>query len=86
MVGTVMEYRKKPVVVMAIQWDGRNSNAIKVFCGEAVLADNGNTLLIGTLEGPHVASEGDFIIKGIAGEFYPCKPDVFQMTYEPVIS
>lgn len=42
------------------------------------------TCTIDTLEGEHIATEGDWIIKGIKGEFYPCKPDIFEKTYEPV--
>lgn len=45
---------------------------------------SGDTLIIGTLEGPHCASPGDWIIRGVKGELYPCKPDIFAMTYEPV--
>ncbi len=86
-------FRKKPVVIEAIQWTGhaQSSIAIDVFMGifpkQSEITGsraNGNAkLLIPTLEGVMEASEGDFIIKGISGEFYPCKPDIFEKTYEP---
>lgn len=79
-----MEYRKKPVVINAIQWNGTNKEEIVDF-----LEDDGNyhfeyddDLVVHTLEGNHHANLGDFIIQGIKGEFYPCKPDIFEMTYE----
>ncbi len=75
------KYRKKPVAIEAEQYNGDPSNA-RLFCPEA-FAHNGQ-LIIPTLEGEHVASIGDYIIRGVKGEFYPCKPDVFEMTYEPV--
>lgn len=85
-------YRKKPVVIDAIQWTGDNLNAVLAFCvGDAAyeLMARGNAeLVISTLEdgegtAKHVASRGDYIIKGVKGEFYPCKPDIFAATYEP---
>ena len=80
-----MKYRKKPVVIEAIQFNGRNSADIHEFCGDKVREPVGKDYLeIETLEGIHIASPGDYIIKGIKGEFYPCKPDIFEMTYEPV--
>jgi hypothetical protein len=57
---------------------------ISEFCGDKVREPVGKDYLeIETLEGTHIASPGDYIIKGIKGEFYPCKPDIFRMTYEP---
>ena len=80
-----MKYRKKPVVIEAIQFNGRNSADIHEFCGDKVREPVGKDYLeIETLEGIHIVSPGDYIIKGIKGEFYPCKPDIFEMTYEPV--
>ena len=79
------QYRKKPVVVEAIQWDG-NLETLNVFPKEdtePVKLRDGD-LYIQTLEGEMRASIGDFIIKGIQGEFYPCKPDIFEKTYELV--
>lgn len=77
-----MRYRKKPVEIEAVQWTGQNLQEIKAFCPVA-LHCNGS-LIIPTLEGEHLASPGDFIIKGVAGEFYPCKPDIFSKTYNAV--
>ena len=90
-----MKFRKKPVVIEAIQWNGSNLKEIIEFTGlhrsaekwtwkeyEEVVASSG--LKIFTLEGPLMASVGDWIIKGIKGEFYPCKPDIFEKTYELV--
>lgn len=78
-------YRKKPVVIEAVQWDG-NLETLNVFPKEdtePVKLRNGD-LYIQTLEGEMKASIGDFIIKGVQGEFYPCKPDIFEKTYEKV--
>ena len=83
-------YRKKPVVVEA--WQLRDpGDAIVVGmwmkeCGfeDFEILDSAGTMRIGTLEGDHRADVGDFIIKGVAGEFYPCKPDIFAATYEIV--
>lgn len=89
-----MKYRKKPVVIDAIQWTGNNLREIIDFSGlhesatkwtwkqyEHIVKKEG--LKIFTMEGPLMASAGDWIIKGIKGEFYPCKPDIFASTYEP---
>lgn len=76
----VKKYRKKPVVVEAVQWTGDNTSEImKWVGGKAYFRD---TLYIKTLEGDYRASVGDYIIKGVKGEFYPCKPDIFERTYE----
>ena len=86
-----MKYRKKPVVIEAIRWDGENLDEVMNFCnGDAsyeLMARGSSELVIATLEdgesiARHVASVGDFIIKGVSGEFYPCKPDIFDKTYE----
>ena len=76
-------YRKKPVVIEAIQWAGKNKLDIRKFAAPSVYFFNGE-VYIDTLEGTHRASVGDFIIKGVHGEFYPCKPDIFEETYEYV--
>lgn len=79
------KFRKKPVVIEAIQWTGKNHLEIKDFCHTAVYAEKEHVnLIIPTLEGLHSASLGDWIINGVKGEFYPCKPDIFAATYEPV--
>lgn len=76
------KYRKKPVVIEAIQWTGGNVDDIGRFIGKGLVMERGK-LVIATLEGEMTASKGDWIIKGVQGEFYPCKPDIFEMTYEP---
>jgi hypothetical protein len=85
-----MKFRKKPVVIDAVQFNGSNHAEVFGFCSIARNAGNGddltavsNRLWIPTLEGGHLADSGDWIIKGVKGEFYPCKPDIFAMTYEP---
>jgi len=76
-----MKYRKKPVIIDDVQFI--NSTDIHDFCGNSVLEPIGKDYLeIITLEGIMVAQKGDWIIKGIKGEFYPCKPDIFEATYE----
>lgn len=76
------KYRKKPVVIDAIQWTGDNFADIILFTDCVSKLDSEQDLAIHTLEGIMIASLGDFIIKGIKGEFYPCKPDIFAKTYE----
>jgi hypothetical protein len=78
-----MKYRKKPVVIEAMQWTGKNLNKIDEFITNGYDYALGK-LTINTLEGAMIASIGDYIIKGINNEFYPCKPDIFLKTYEAV--
>ena len=82
------EFRKKPVVVEAHQYGPGNCDFIHRWAGIVAKRqphECGVTpLVIPTLEGEHIASPGDWIIKGVKGEFYPCKPDIFEATYEPV--
>lgn len=84
----VKQYRKKPVVVEAIQWLGSEPSfaKIKEFVGSKWEPGPMGTrsFYIVTLEGDMLAQENDWIIKGVQGEFYPCKPDIFEATYEPV--
>ena len=79
-----MKYRKKPVVIDAMQYGPYTAPTLEMSCflygAGASWGPEGIT--IPTLDGPHLARVGDFIIKGIAGEFYPCKPDIFEATYE----
>lgn len=78
------KFRKKPVVIEAIQFGGRNHDEVADFCAPHAIEVGGNwTLLIPTLEGTHTAQTGDWILKGVKGEVYPCKPDIFEATYEP---
>ena len=80
-----MKYRKKPVVIEAVRWTGKNQTEIDKFCRmKVVWSENKKTFLVLTLEGTMLASTGDYIIKDVNGEFYPCKPDVFAKTYERV--
>lgn len=83
------KYRKKPVVIEAIQYKGYNSlPLVKKLMGnefeKVLFKPISEKLIIPTLEGEHEVSVGDYIIKGVQGEFYPCKPDIFEMTYELV--
>lgn len=80
------KYRKKPVVIDAEIWDGRSDARIVEMmrardCRNAI-SRQGRDLLIGTLEGVMTASPGDYVICGVKGELYPCKPDIFLATYE----
>jgi hypothetical protein len=92
-----MKYLKKPVVIEAIQWTGKNLIDVITFTDKrpelnAMAASDGwesysnlvknEGLKIYTLEGVMDASIGDYIIRGVQGELYPCKPDIFKMTYE----
>ena len=82
-----MKFRKKPVVIDAEQFTRANiDKCINFVCanGSADHDEAGNSVLrIQTLEGVMRADIGDWIIKGVNGEFYPCKPDIFEKTYEP---
>ena len=90
----IQKYRKRPVAIEAIQFDGScdNLEEIKKFVGKDLLYyyskidDKGDIYYVGleiyTLEGNMKANLGDYIIKGVNGEFYPCKPDIFEKTYE----
>lgn len=95
----VKEFRKRPVVVRAVQWTGDNLRECLEFIGkhpqwvdwfggydayENRVRSDGNVIKIWTLEGVHDASVGDWIIRGVKGEHYPCKPDIFEQTYERV--
>ena len=77
-------YRKTPVVIEAIRWTGTNCIEMDDFSGglENTYHKAGK-FFIRTLEGTMVADEGDWLIRGIQGEFYPCKPDIFEATYDP---
>ncbi|HAK43702.1 MAG TPA: hypothetical protein DCM59_14615 [Clostridium sp.] len=86
-----MKYIKKPIVIEAVQYKGDLDSIKEVidFIGYIPQIIEGcethhKFLKIKTLEGEHIVSEGDYIIKGVNGEFYPCKPDIFKKTYEIV--
>lgn len=78
------QFRKKPVVIEAVQWTGSNADEISAFSKKAVRVSSGEmpTLTVPTLEGTMRADVGDWIIRGVKGEYYPCKPDIFAATYE----
>lgn len=101
-----MKYRKKPVVIDAVQWNGDTEagkaealllsafgappGGVFQLAREATDLDDGSrlvdtelSLFIETLEGTMRCDPGDWIIRGVSGEFYPCKPDIFEKTYEP---
>jgi len=77
-----MKVRKKPVVVEAVQYIGTKESIAKILSLDNNIGLFPDHLEIKTLEGTHRADIGDWIIKGIKGEFYPCKPDIFEKTYE----
>lgn len=82
-----MKYRKKPVVIEAVQWTGNNPSAIIFFCGAVARFDERKDLYITTLENvknEFEVSKNSYIIKGIKGEFYSIKEDIFLETYEKV--
>lgn len=82
------KYRKKPVEIEAMLYDGTTTRCeeIHAWCGFQHDPEAGcdSGIYIETLEGRMLASVGDYIIRGVQGEFYPCKPDIFEATYEPV--
>ena len=88
------KYRKRPVVIEAFQWTGGPDQTedplwiIEAIRNKTVRFDRlhgkGDVMMIDTLEGTHSAQPGDWIIQGVKGELYPCKPDIFEMTYEKV--
>jgi hypothetical protein len=92
-----MKFRKKPVIIEAIQFSGYNPTEIKRFVGDSCEVEYNDVayqagagpmtvrVFIHTLEGDMIVSPGDYVIKGVKGEFYPCKPDIFEQTYEPII-
>jgi len=86
----MVKFRKKPILVQAIQFENTAEClcAISKFMNREMRVDyqrgEAPVIEINTLEGTMYAKAGDFIIKGVKGEFYPCKPDVFEATYERV--
>lgn len=85
-----MKFRKKPIVIEAIKWNGYLEHIIypdwfeNGFSQNGCMHSQGNEIKIDTLEGIMTVSPGDYIICGIKGEIYPCKPDIFEATYEEV--
>jgi hypothetical protein len=95
-----MQYRKKPVIINAFQWTGRPDQTedpewiVDAIKRKEVWFETGRDnpfldagecrMVIKTLEGNHIANVGDYIIQGVKGEIYPCKPDIFEMTYDKI--
>ena len=90
-----MKYRKKPVVIDAWRWTGEVTEELKgivteppfVFSYKSKSLNSNEVVLeltVETLEGTMIISVGDYIIRGVNGEYYPCKPDIFEKTYEKV--
>ena len=87
----IKKFRKKPVVIEALQWVPTKQGLawMQLFVGDHAYTRTHSTtgelqLICKTLEGELRATPGDWIIRGVKGEFYPCKPDIFEATYEPV--
>lgn len=82
------KYRKKPVVIEAAQFDGSERSIVEILALQSdktkVLREDAGDLMIPTLEGLMRASVGDYVIRGVQGELYPCKPDIFEQTYDLV--
>lgn len=79
------KYRKKPVVIEAVQFTGNNVDEILEFAKDSFNNPSTSEIVIPTLEGNMMVSIRDYVIKGVNGEFYPCKPDIFDKTYEEVV-
>ena len=86
-----MKFKKKPVEIEAFQFYSYldySNGTVPIWFYNAVasgtVSDNGNHLIIKTLEGDHRADAGDYIIQGVKGELYPCKPEIFELTYDKV--
>ena len=81
-----MKFRKKPVVLEAVRWLGTNKAEMLALgvSESSFVGGSKNLLVIDTLEGEMRADAGDWIIKGIKGEIYPCKPDIFEVLYDRV--
>lgn len=83
-----MKFRKKPVVIEAVLWNGTQVSEVTEWISDALHNDTimrfGDKVVIKTLEGNMIANPGDYIIKGVKGELYPCKPDIFEQTYESI--
>lgn len=82
-----MKYRKKPIIIEAVQWNGENVGDIMNLAYSTFRPlefEHNGSVKINTLEGVMKANVGDYIIKGVKGEIYPCKPDIFEQTYEQI--
>jgi len=82
---SIQRFRKRPVVIEAIQYTGNNGPDVRRFIGqEPYMGCEPRGIRIETLEGAMFVDDGDWVIKGVKGEFYPCKAEIFEATYEPV--
>ena len=82
---SIKKYRKLPVEIEAVQYDGFHTGQLHEFCGDCFVEPVDGFPYIKTTEGNMTVSKGDYVIRGVGGEFYPCKPDIFGKTYESVI-
>ena len=80
----ILTVRKKPVVVEAVQWTGKNWDELVEWCPYGLSSVRTDIINVDTLEGSMFCNIGDYIIKGVAGEYYPCKAEIFKKTYEIV--
>lgn len=80
----VKKYIKKPIEVEALQWTGENLSEVEKFTNGQIRHEHGGVIYVKTLEGDMYAYAGAYIIKGVNGEFYPCKGDIFEKTYSEV--
>jgi len=87
----VKRYRKKPVEIEALQWTGDNLQECIDFLGDSYGGHRADRtpggkseITVLTLEGRHIASRGDYIVRGVQGEHYPVKPDIFERTYDDI--
>lgn len=78
------EFRKKPIVIEAVEYTGKNTCEIEVFMGAEMKCDMMGNDVIRTLEGDMRPTIGDYIIRGVNGELYPCKADIFAKTYDEI--
>jgi hypothetical protein len=80
-----MKYRKKPVEIEArlLEYTAKSQQELADWCG-GFIEEHKSGINIQTLEGMHYAQVGDYIIQGVKGEFYPCKPDIFELTYDKI--
>jgi hypothetical protein len=81
----IKRFVKKPIPIQALQYLTENEKEISQFIGDfphkIIKSDIVNVIIISTLEGDHLVRHGDYVIKGIYDEFYPCKPDIFEDSY-----
>lgn len=84
---SIRNYRKKPLEIQAVQYTGKNAGEVYDFTeGKACINDGTDLMTISTMEGVMHIKTGDYVIRGIAGEFYPCAAHIFNATYEEVLT